>query len=396
MAKVELRDLETVDDPDAAAALLHPLKARILRLAREPASATELARRLDLPRQRVHYHVRELERAGLLRRAGRRRRRNLVEQRFVASARSYVLSPALLGPLAADWRAVEDASSPEYLLALTEQVRDDVARAASAAEATGRRASTFSLKAQFRLDSEAQRAAFATALREARRRRGRPPFLARPGRGREVARRGRRGRRRKNGPRPAVPPGARVLSPGRRRGAAEGGEVMIGQIVSLLGAGMILAAFGAQQAGKWTPDARPYLVLNFLGSAILTWFAGGGEERRSDRAGGLVGGDQPGVAGEGVAEGDLVERSTARRPFFVIPRSAATREPFRSDDRESSRTRRLKGSLAALGMTGCGSGMKRDPGRVRAEAPGCPTSPPSPCTLSPRRRGERGSGTVER
>ena len=48
---------------------------------------------------------------------------------------------------------------------------------------------------------------------------------------------------------------------------------MIGQIVSLLGAGMILAAFGAQQAGKWTPDARPYLVLNFLGSAILTWFA---------------------------------------------------------------------------------------------------------------------------
>ena len=48
---------------------------------------------------------------------------------------------------------------------------------------------------------------------------------------------------------------------------------MIGQIVSLVGAGMILAAFGAQQAGKWTPDARPYLVLNFLGSAILTWFA---------------------------------------------------------------------------------------------------------------------------
>ena len=48
---------------------------------------------------------------------------------------------------------------------------------------------------------------------------------------------------------------------------------MIGQIVSLLGAGMILAAFGAQQAGKWTPDARSYLVLNFLGSAILTWFA---------------------------------------------------------------------------------------------------------------------------
>jgi len=167
VAEVEVRDLETVEDPRAAAALLHPLKSRILRLAGEPASATELARRLDLPRQRVHYHVRELERAGLLRPAGRRRRRNLVEQRFVASARSYVLSPALLGPLAADWRAVPDASSPEYLLALAEQVRDDVARAASAAETTGRPASTFSLKAQFRFDSDAQRASFAAALREA-------------------------------------------------------------------------------------------------------------------------------------------------------------------------------------------------------------------------------------
>lgn len=166
VAEAELRDLATVDDPAVATALLHPLKSRILRLASEPASATELARRLDLPRQRVHYHVRELERAGLLRPAGRRRRRNLVEQRFVASARSYVLSPALLGPLAADWRAIEDATSAEYLLALTEQVRDDVTRAASAAEAAGRRASTFSLKAQFRFDSEAQRAAFAAALRE--------------------------------------------------------------------------------------------------------------------------------------------------------------------------------------------------------------------------------------
>jgi len=163
----DVRDVEVIVRPGAAAALLHPLKATILRLAREPASATELARLLELPRQRVHYHVRELERAGLLRRAGRRRRRNLVEQRFVATARFYVLSPSLLGPLAADWRAVEDASSPDYLLALTEQVRDDVALAAAEAEAAGGRASTFSLKAQFRLESDEQRAAFTAALREA-------------------------------------------------------------------------------------------------------------------------------------------------------------------------------------------------------------------------------------
>ena len=64
MAEFEVRDLETVEDPRAAAALLHPLKARILRLAREPASAAELSRRLDLPRQRVHYHARGPRSAG--------------------------------------------------------------------------------------------------------------------------------------------------------------------------------------------------------------------------------------------------------------------------------------------------------------------------------------------
>ena len=48
---------------------------------------------------------------------------------------------------------------------------------------------------------------------------------------------------------------------------------MIGQIVSLLGAAMILAAFGAQQAGRLQPEAPAYLVLNLLGSLILTYFA---------------------------------------------------------------------------------------------------------------------------
>jgi hypothetical protein len=36
---------------------------------------------------------------------------------------------------------------------------------------------------------------------------------------------------------------------------------------------MILAAFGAQQAGRLRPEAPVYLVLNLLGSAILTYFA---------------------------------------------------------------------------------------------------------------------------
>ena len=158
-------DLATVTSPERASALLQPLRLRILALARQPASASEIARRLGLPRQRVNYHVRALERAGFLRAAGRRRKRNMVEHRFVATARAFVLSPSLLGPVAADWRDIGDTGSADYHLALAEQVRSDVERAAAAAE--GERVPMLSLKSQFRFDSPAQRAEFANAVREA-------------------------------------------------------------------------------------------------------------------------------------------------------------------------------------------------------------------------------------
>lgn len=140
---------------------------RILKLAQKPSSATEMAGRLRLPRQRVNYHVRALADRGLLRRAGRQRKRNMVEQRYVATARSFLLVPELLGALEADWRDIEDTASAAYLLALTTQVQSDVARAWKEAGEQGRRLSTLSLKAQFRFESAQQRADFARALRQA-------------------------------------------------------------------------------------------------------------------------------------------------------------------------------------------------------------------------------------
>ena len=48
---------------------------------------------------------------------------------------------------------------------------------------------------------------------------------------------------------------------------------MIDKVVSLAGAAMILGAFAAQQAGRWSSSDRAYLVLNFVGSTILAYFA---------------------------------------------------------------------------------------------------------------------------
>lgn len=162
-----LPDLDCVDDERRAQALLHPLRMRILKLAQAPASATEIARKLRMPRQRVNYHVRRLAERGLLRRAGRQRKRNMVEQRYVAVARSFLLVPEVLGPLEADWRQIPDTASAAYLLALTCQMQSDVARAWKGAIGENERLSTLSLKSQFRFESPEQRADFARALRQA-------------------------------------------------------------------------------------------------------------------------------------------------------------------------------------------------------------------------------------
>jgi hypothetical protein len=45
------------------------------------------------------------------------------------------------------------------------------------------------------------------------------------------------------------------------------------QIVQIAGAVLILIAFGASQRGVMSPHSRVYLVLNLVGSAILTGVA---------------------------------------------------------------------------------------------------------------------------
>ena len=48
---------------------------------------------------------------------------------------------------------------------------------------------------------------------------------------------------------------------------------MTDQVISLIGAAMILLAYGAQQAGKMASRDWSYLLLNLIGSAILAFVA---------------------------------------------------------------------------------------------------------------------------
>ena len=152
------------DRDQAAALLVHPLRLKILAALLEPDSASGIARRMHLPRQTVNYHVRALARARFLTRAGRRRRRRLFEQCYVTTARGYVLSPDLLGSLAAHPAQLQDRFSADYLLALASAIQSELGGVAERAERAGKRFATLSLNSEIRFTSAEQRTRFTKEL----------------------------------------------------------------------------------------------------------------------------------------------------------------------------------------------------------------------------------------
>ena len=151
-------DLDVIDEPAPARVLLDPVRARILGALEEPGSATTVAKALDEPRQKVNYHLRALEDHGLVRLVEQRRRRGLTERVMIASARSYVLSPTVLGDRASD-PARTDRLSARYLVAVAARVVQDVAGLVRQADGARQRLDTLTIDTEIRFASAAERAA---------------------------------------------------------------------------------------------------------------------------------------------------------------------------------------------------------------------------------------------
>jgi len=134
-----------IEDAESALLALDPVKRRLLEALREPGSAASLARKLDLPRQQLGYHLRALEQAGLVRLVEERKRRGFVERILVATARDYVLDPAMLAPA----HAVngQDRHAADHLVQVAGSVVREVTRMRGAAEAAGQRLLTFTIEA---------------------------------------------------------------------------------------------------------------------------------------------------------------------------------------------------------------------------------------------------------
>jgi DNA-binding transcriptional ArsR family regulator len=157
-------DVGVIEEPAAAESVLDPVRTRILAALAEPASATMLASRVGLPRQLVNYHLRTLERHGLVELEAERRKGNVTERVMRATASSYVISPAALTVLEPDPARSPDRRSALWLLALAARLVRDVGTLLAGATRERKTLSTFALDAEVRFASAADRAAFADEL----------------------------------------------------------------------------------------------------------------------------------------------------------------------------------------------------------------------------------------
>jgi len=159
-------DVDVIDDTAAARGVLDPIRAKVLVSLMEPGSATTVASALGISRQKANYHVRALEEMGLVELVDTRPKRGLSERVLIASARSYVLSPSLLGSASPDDRTLDplDRLSARYLLALTSRLIREVGWLVRKADAANKKLATLSIDTDICFASAADQAAFTAEL----------------------------------------------------------------------------------------------------------------------------------------------------------------------------------------------------------------------------------------
>jgi DNA-binding transcriptional ArsR family regulator len=157
-------ELDVINSPATAAVALDPIKTRLLAELSLPASAASVCGRVGLTRQKVNYHLRALEDHKLVEAVEERRWGGLTERLMVASASSYVVSPAALGPIGADPARNNDRLSASYLIAVAARIVREVGDLWRSARQEDKRLATLSIDTVIRFRSPADRAAFTADL----------------------------------------------------------------------------------------------------------------------------------------------------------------------------------------------------------------------------------------
>ncbi|HET8756763.1 MAG TPA: helix-turn-helix domain-containing protein [Solirubrobacteraceae bacterium] len=160
-------DVAVIDNAEAAEASLDPIRARLLAALARPASAAQLATHVGLSRQQANYHLRALERHGLVELVEERRKGNCTERLMRATAASYVISPTALSAVAPDPDRAPDQASARWMLALAARLVREVGELITRSTAARQPLATFAIDTEVRFATAADRAAFARELGDA-------------------------------------------------------------------------------------------------------------------------------------------------------------------------------------------------------------------------------------
>jgi DNA-binding transcriptional ArsR family regulator len=124
-----MQDVLCLDRIEQADALFKPRRVEVLRRLAEPRTCTEIGRDLGDSPQKVYYHVKRLQSAGLVELVDERRVRGIAEGIYRAVASSYWVSPELVGRIGPPRESSRYGLG--FLLDLSEELQTDFAALAA-------------------------------------------------------------------------------------------------------------------------------------------------------------------------------------------------------------------------------------------------------------------------
>jgi DNA-binding transcriptional ArsR family regulator len=161
-----MNEIEVIEDPRAAEVSLHPIRSRLLAELIAGGTASGVAAKLGLTRQKANYHLRALEANGLVELVEERRKRNTTERVMRATASSYVISPAALSSVAPDPDRAPDQLSARWLLALAGRMVQELGVLIGRSREAKQPLASFGIDAEIDFATAADRAAFVAGLSE--------------------------------------------------------------------------------------------------------------------------------------------------------------------------------------------------------------------------------------
>lgn len=151
-----MQEVLYIEDLEQAAALLKPQRIEMLKLMDQPRTCLELGKMFGETPQKINYHIKALQNAGLVEQVGERRVRGTVEGSYQARARSYWLASDLIGRIGGAAIA-QDQASLRHLLSLTDEMRGDIGHLA---QKIGREIPSLGVSLHVELADESRRADF--------------------------------------------------------------------------------------------------------------------------------------------------------------------------------------------------------------------------------------------